>query len=101
MEVMEREGLVENSDTIGRALGERLDALAAKDVRIVDTRGLGLMRMLEFDRPCAELVRILWDLNVFAPSSGKMLFLCPPLCLEQGEMEAIMACLEQGLGRWK
>ena len=100
IEVMEREQLVENSDRVGAALHERLTALArdpATQGAIRDTRGLGLMRALQFDRPVAPLHAIMLRKGAYVPFRGDTLFLCPPLCLTADEMHAVADLIADGV----
>ena len=100
IEVMEREQLVDNSDRAGAALHERLQALArapATQGAVIDARGLGLMRALQFDRPVAPLHAILLERGAYVPFRGDTLFLCPPLCLSAAEMHTIADLLEAGV----
>jgi taurine--2-oxoglutarate transaminase len=98
IEVLEREGLVANSDRIGAGLHARMQALAgAVGGAIRDVRGLGLMRAVEFDRPVAPLHELLLARGAFAPFRERTLFLCPPLCLRADEMETVADLLADGV----
>lgn len=103
IEVMEREGLVENSATVGahlRAGLERLAQDAAIGAHVRSIRGRGLMLALELDRDLAGLIDRLWDLALYVPWRGSMMFLCPPLCLQASEADQILEALETGLRDW-
>ncbi|HEY0136735.1 MAG TPA: aminotransferase class III-fold pyridoxal phosphate-dependent enzyme [Nannocystis sp.] len=100
IEVMEREGLVDNSERIGAALHTRLTALARRPAvhgAIRDVRGLGLMRAVEFDRPVAQLHAILLAKGAYVPYRDQTLFLCPPLCLSGAEMHTVADLLEDAV----
>ncbi|MEE9384567.1 MAG: aminotransferase class III-fold pyridoxal phosphate-dependent enzyme [Nannocystaceae bacterium] len=92
IEVLERDDLVQNSRTVGDHLRERLGELQRDPLvgpHITDVRGLGLMITLEFDRNSRALAEILWHRNVYAPTRGRCLYICPPLCLSQTEADTI------------
>ncbi|OGS51337.1 MAG: 4-aminobutyrate aminotransferase [Euryarchaeota archaeon RBG_16_68_12] len=48
LDVIETDGLVANSERLGKRMAKRLDAMANKFEAIGDHRGLGLMRVTEF-----------------------------------------------------
>ncbi len=97
IEVLDRERLVDNADRIGAGLHERLLDLMRRQPAIRATRGLGLMRVVEFDRPVAPLHSLLLQRGAYAPYRDHMLFLCPPLCLSAAEMHTVADLLEDGI----
>ena len=97
IEVLEDEGLVANAARVGELVGRRFAGLAERFAAVEGQRGLGLMRALVCDRPVGELVERLWDLGVYAPWRGPLLFVCPPLCLTEDEAEAVCDVLETAL----
>jgi taurine--2-oxoglutarate transaminase len=100
IEVMAREGLVENAAEVGARLEGGLEEIAARHEQILEVRGLGMMLAVVFDRSCEALVSRLWDLGVYAPHRDEMLFVCPPLCLTQAEAVEILDRLEKGISAW-
>jgi taurine--2-oxoglutarate transaminase len=100
IEVLASEQLPENAHAVGKVLAERLRALAAQpDLanHIRDVRGLGLMRLLELDRPTGPLAQALWDLGVYAPFRNDTLMLCPPLCITEEEMRQVADLVDEAV----
>lgn len=79
LEVIERDGLVENAAEVGRYL---IDELRRFD-RLKEVRGRGLMIGIEIDGPGAELRRrLLFEKHVFTGGAGaSVVRLLPALCL--------------------
>jgi taurine--2-oxoglutarate transaminase len=101
IEVIEREGLVANAQSAGQVLREHLESLAAGlTPRVRSIRGRGLMQAIEFDREVGALVERLWDVGLYVPSRGAMLFLCPPLCVTRAEVDEIFATLDPVVRDW-
>jgi taurine--2-oxoglutarate transaminase len=102
MKVIEDEKLVENAAHVGAALMQRLVATSSRPggAKIRDLRGKGLMQTIVFDRPCAPFLRQLWERGVFAPGDGDMMFICPPLCLTEPQMNEVVDILESALEAW-
>ena len=100
IEVLEREDLPGNAARMGAALAARIEELArlpAVAAALVDHRGLGLMRMVELDRPAAPLARLALDRGLYLPTKGHAFFLCPPLCLTPADVDAIADRLADAL----
>lgn len=60
IDVIEKEGMVENCAKMGKILLERLDALKAKHSYIKEVRGLGMMIAIEFQEPKGLLQKATW-----------------------------------------
>ena len=58
------------------------------------------MQAIVFDRRSADLLKLLWERGVFAPGAGDMMFICPPLCLNEAQMNEIMDIVESALETW-
>jgi taurine--2-oxoglutarate transaminase len=100
IEVLSSEHLPENADAVGKVLEGRLEALAADpDLanHIRDVRGLGLMRLVELDRPTAPLAEALWDLGVYAPVRDNTLMVCPPLCITAEEIQQVADLVDEAV----
>ena len=57
IEVVERDGLIANAVTVGKAIREGLASALDGQKGVVQIRGEGLMIGVELDRPCGDLVR--------------------------------------------
>ena len=110
IEIMEREGMVENSAAMGRYLLDGLNELKAKHQIIGDARGLGLMCALELvkDRKTKEYFPADADLGPrltqgFAEKGvilrgGDVINIMPPLCVTSGEIDEIVSVLDEVIG---
>ena len=88
MDVMEKEGLVENAHIVGSYLLQELSKLKG----IKEVRGRGLMIGMEFEEPIKELrLNLLKEQHVFTGVSGtKVIRLLPPLCLSKAEADLFL-----------
>ena len=88
MDVMEQEGLVENTHTVGSYLLQELSKLKG----IKEVRGRGLMIGMEFEEPIKELrLTLLKEQHVFTGVSGtNVIRLLPPLCLSKAEADLFL-----------
>lgn len=112
--IYESDGLIENSEKMGKYLREGLDALAARHPSIGDVRGLGLFNAMElvYDRDtklelftlagpndprAGEFSAALLDGGLLASLRGPWLMACPPLCVTAAEIDDALAVLDKGL----
>ncbi len=110
IEIMEEEGLVENSRRIGDHLLAGLKELKEKHQIIGDVRGLGLMCGLELvkDRQTKEYFPAEAELGTrltqgFAENGvilrgGDVINLAPPLCITMGETDDLLEVLDRVIG---
>ena len=111
IEIMEREGMVENSATMGRYLLDGLEELKEKHSIIGNVRGLGLMCGMELvqDRQTKEYFPADADLgprltqgfasNGILLRGGDVMNIMPPLCVTPGEIEQLVAAIDQVIGQ--
>ena len=99
LDVIESEHLVENADTMGHYLLQRLNELRQTEPHITDVRGRGLMIGIELDVPQKEVrQRLVYDEHCFVGCSGThTLRLLPPLCLSQAEADEWIQHLTRAL----
>jgi adenosylmethionine-8-amino-7-oxononanoate aminotransferase len=110
IEIMEREGMVENSAAMGAYLLDGLNELKQKHAIIGDARGLGLMCALEIvqDREtkayfppeaglAARLTQGFADGNVLL-RGGDVINIMPPLCVTAGEVDELVSVLDDVIG---
>jgi adenosylmethionine-8-amino-7-oxononanoate aminotransferase len=111
LEIMEREGMVENSARMGRYLLDGLEELKEKHSIIGNVRGLGLMCGLELvkDRETKEhfptdaglgprLTQGFADNGLFL-RGGDLMNVMPPLCVTPGEVEQIVSTMDSVIGQ--
>ncbi|MBW2389235.1 MAG: aspartate aminotransferase family protein [Deltaproteobacteria bacterium] len=94
-------GVLAHAEQMGKQLGERLDAMAARlgPGRVVEARGVGLLRGVELTRPAAEIVAGCRDRGVLVITAGShVLRLAPPLIISEAEIERGTRVLEDVLG---
>ncbi len=93
LDVIEGEGLIENTAQVGAHLLEELKKLP----QIKEVRGRGLMIGMEFEQPIKELrSRLLHEQKVFTGVSGtNVIRLLPPLCLTMDEADLFLERFEK------
>ena len=106
MDILEKEKLVENADTMGQRLMDGLDALAAEFECIGNVRGLGLMSAVEFvsDRETktpagiGETVRkACVSRGLFTRVVGDTLVFAPPLVINTDEIDQIVQIVGESI----
>lgn len=97
LEVLAQEQLPESAERVGQVFERRFAELIERHVCVIGQRGLGLMRALELDRSAEQVVAQAWELGVYLPSRGPMIWVCPPLCLREDEAETIADLLEAAI----
>ena len=110
IEIMEREGMVENSASMGSYLLDGLEELKEKHPIIGDVRGLGLMcgmelvkdrKTKEYFPPEANLAPRLtqgFNDNGILLRGGDAINIMPPLCVNTGEIDDILLVMDQVIG---
>ena len=111
IEIMETEGLVDNSAKMGRYLLDGLEELKQKHTIIGDARGLGLFCGLEMvkDRQTKEYFPAEAELgakltqgfssNGLILRGGDVMNIAPPLCVTSGEIDEIVSVLDRVIGQ--
>jgi adenosylmethionine-8-amino-7-oxononanoate aminotransferase len=109
--IIEREGLVENSATVGAHLLARLADLRAHP-QVADVRGLGLFAAVELqaDRRAGSaaggasepgmddaVARVAWERGLFARPLGGTILLAPPLIFTEAQVERTVEILDEAL----
>ncbi len=109
LDIIEREGLVENAATMGALLLEGLEGLRTKHPTIGDVRGLGLIAGVEVVKDRESKAKFADDgpeLKTLATSlrdlglptrAGTIINLCPPLCITADEVGRIVAIVDGAL----
>jgi taurine--2-oxoglutarate transaminase len=112
IEVYDDEKLIENAVTVGKYLGEKLEAIKTRHVSVGDVRYIGLFSALELvaNRESKEIMpasvmgevgKILRENGLFtfimANSMGSMLFVVPPLCITKAQIDEGLAIVEKAL----
>jgi len=110
LEVLAREGLQENTRTVGNHFRQGLRRLADKHALIGDVRGRGLLVGLELVRdhktlePAApetkRVVNRMRDLGVLTATEGphgNVLKLRPPICFSLAQADLTIAAIDQAL----
>ena len=97
LDVFEEEHLVENADTVGNYLMNKLKEL--KSDRIKDIRGRGLMIGIDLDCPHKEIRQpLIYQEHCFTGCAGtNILRLLPPLCLTIEEADDFIERLKKVL----
>jgi taurine--2-oxoglutarate transaminase len=100
------DGLIENAARLGRYLGGRLEEIKSRHASVGDVRYIGLFSALEIvkDRatkepidPLTEVAKFLKDNGLFTFVFHNMLFVVPPLCITQAQLDEGLDIIERGL----
>ena len=94
LDVIERDGLIENAVRIGARLGRGARALGVRHVS-----GRGLLLGLHLDRPAAEVQRALFGRRIITGTASDpgVLRLLPPLSFSAREADLVLAGLKEVL----
>jgi len=96
IEVIEEEGLVENSRKLGAYIKAKFDELRAKGAPIKEVRGEGLMLAIELDEEKAkDIVMGLLSRGIVANNIGSTIIrFLPPLCITKDEVDDAFGVVE-------
>ena len=100
LDVIEDERLLARSADLGASALEALRAMQARQPRIADVRGIGLLLGVELDDPAlAEdvLYRSLEAGLSFKVGQGTVLNLSPPLVIDEADLQRALGILEQAI----
>ncbi|MFN3741468.1 MAG: aminotransferase class III-fold pyridoxal phosphate-dependent enzyme [Anaerolineales bacterium] len=105
IEVYEEDGLIENARRVGQYLGRRLEEIKARYPIVGDVRYIGLFSALELvkDRQTKEpfdltpIMKFLREHFVFAFNFKNILFVVPPLCITEAQLEEGLEIIEEAL----
>jgi taurine--2-oxoglutarate transaminase len=112
IEVYEEDHLIENAVTVGRHLGEALEGIKARHPSVGDVRYIGLFSAIElvtnrvtkeiFAPPVmTEVGKVLRQNGLFtfimANNMGSLVFIVPPLCITQEQLDEGLAIIEKAL----
>lgn len=105
IQVYQEDGLIENSARLGQVLAHRLEEIKSRHPSVGDVRSIGLWAAIELVKnratkeplPSAGLSRFFRErgLNTFVPLN--LIFVAPPLCISQAQLEDGLAIVDQGL----
>lgn len=99
LDVMEKDGLVENAHLVGEYLLDRLRELQKTEKHITDVRGRGLMIGIDFDIPQKDVrAPLIYEQHCFTGCTGtNTLRLLPPLCLSKSDADDFIERLKKVL----
>jgi len=97
MEVIEKEGLVERSRTLGEYFLQALHQIKSRKIR--EIRGLGLMLGIELKEKAGPYVQQLMEKGIIVLLAGATVIrLLPPLVITKEEIDTVVAALNDTLG---
>ncbi len=114
IEVYEQEGLIDNSARMGEVLHQGLLDLQAEHPSVGEVRGVGLFHVLELVRnretreplsgfnqplskPMQDIAAYLLSKGVFAFIRWNMLFACPPLTINETQIQDALSVFNEAL----
>ena len=96
MDVIEKEGLVENSRTLGEYFLQELHRIESSKIR--EIRGLGLMLGIELKEKAGPYVQQLMGKGIIVLLAGATVIrLLPPLVITKDEIDTVVAALKDTL----
>jgi len=115
LKIYQSDGLIENSERMGKALLDGLEKLKVEHPCVGDVRGRGLFTVIELvrDRETREplftfpgpsspvmssMQRSMRERGVVAAMRGSLLFACPPLCITKEQIDDGLAAIDAALG---
>ena len=112
IEVYEEDHLLENAAKVGKHLGEALEAIKSRHPSVGDVRYIGLFSTLELvaNRQTKEIVAasVMAEVGkslrqnglftyIMASNMGSMVFVVPPLCITEAQIDEGLAIVEKAL----
>ena len=106
LDVYEEDGLIENSVRLGEYLGKRLEEIKAIHPSVGDVRYIGLFSALEIVKnkqtkepidPLSAIAKFLKENGLFTFLFHNLLFVVPPLCINQEQLEEGLEIIERSL----
>jgi taurine--2-oxoglutarate transaminase len=106
LDVYEEDGLIENAAQVGRYLGQRLEQIKARHPSVGDVRYIGLFSALEIVKdkaskapidPLTEVFTFLKENGLFTFVFHNILFVVPPLCITEAQLDEGLAIVERAL----
>jgi taurine--2-oxoglutarate transaminase len=107
IEVYEDDDLLANARKVGAHLGRRLEEIKARHPSVGDVRYIGLFTALELVRnreskeplDLAPMMKYLREHGVFAFNFKNVLFVVPPLCITEAQLDEGIQIYEAGLSQ--
>jgi taurine--2-oxoglutarate transaminase len=112
IDVYSEDHLIENAASVGRHLGEALEGIKARHVSVGDVRYIGLFSTIELVAnretkqimPAAKMAELGKNLRenglftfIMANNMGSMLFVVPPLCITDAQLDEGLAIIDATL----
>jgi taurine--2-oxoglutarate transaminase len=104
--VYEDDHLIENAVKVGKYLGQRLEQIKNQHASVGDVRYIGLFTALEIVKskltkapidPLTEVAKFLKDNGLFTFVFHNILFVVPPLCITETQIDEGLRIVEQAL----
>ncbi len=98
-EIFEKKHILENVNEVGTYLGEQLEAVKANHKIVCDTRGMGLIRGMEFTVPAGAIAGKCIEKGVLLITAGeKTIRFVPPLVISKADVDEMITVLDQAIG---
>jgi taurine--2-oxoglutarate transaminase len=106
IEVYKEDGMFQNTETVGKYLGERLEDLKHKHLCVGDVRYIGLFSAIEIVKnritkqpidPLTDIGKYLRDHGLFTFIFHNVLFVVPPLCITKSQLDKGLEIIDNAL----
>ena len=100
LDTINKDGLLENANTIGRHLLSEFKSKLEQHPAVKDIRGRGMMLGIELNSPCAQIVDLALEKNLLINvTADSVIRLLPPLITDQDQANEIIntvcECIDQ------
>lgn len=106
LQAYEEDGLIDNAVRVGKHLGQRLEGIKSRHASVGDVRYIGLFSALEIVNnkvtktpidPLTEVAKFLKDNGLFTFNFHNILFVVPPLCITEAQVDEGLEIIERSL----
>lgn len=98
-DLFEKKHILDNVNEVGAYLGQQLEMLSAKHKIVCDTRGMGLIRGMEFTVPAGQIAGKCIENGVLLITAGeKIIRFVPPLVISKADVDEMITVLDKAIG---
>lgn len=98
LDIFEEEKILENVNQVAGYLAEKLEQVKSRHSDIIDHRGLGLLRGLEFNHPVGDIInRALENGLVLINAGTNIIRIIPPLVITKENVDEMIRILESSM----
>ena len=97
-DIFEKQKVLDNVNEVSGYLAEKLDEIKKEHSDVIDHRGMGLMRGLEFDHPVADIIKKALEKGLVLINAGvNVIRFLPPLVISKDDVDEMISILKECL----